>query len=163
MRTQMGSALAAAAFAALLTASGGATAQRAALIQDRDSPGRSPYQHETGVNPSNAICPNNFFCVITFAAVPAGMRLVVTHASVEFTNGIAGAGTGYISGPGGIFGPRLIIPHNVVTPGNRTIACGQVTYYVEAGQTPTVIFTGNGVITNNSAFASLTGYLIALP
>ena len=155
--------LGAAVCSALLAFCGGAAAQRAALVQDRDSPGRAPYQNEVGVNPSNSICPNPFFCVITFPAVPAGMRLVVTHASVEFTNGIGGPGVGYITGPGGIFGPRLIIPNSVVTPNNRTIASGQVSYYVEAGQTPQVIFSGFKVITSNSAFASLVGYLVTLP
>ena len=97
-------------FAAMMVLAGSAVAQKSALVQDRDEPGRSPYQQEQGVNPSPAICPNSFFCVITFAAVPVGHRLVVTHAAVEFTNGIAGAGVAYVSGPAGISGPRFIIP-----------------------------------------------------
>jgi len=147
----------------LLFSGGSAFAQRAALIEDRDAPGRAPYLQEIGVNPSNSICPNSFFCVITFPAVPAGRRLVITHASVEFTNGVASAGTAYVSGPSGIFGPRMIIPPGGVQGANRVIASGPITYYLEAGQTPTIIFSGNNIITSNSAFGMLAGYLVTLP
>ena len=149
--------------AALLVLGCQAQAQRAALVQDRDAPGRAPYQNEIGINPSSSVCPNNFFCVITFPPVPAGQRLVITHAAAEFTNGAAGAGTAYVTGPGGIFGPRMIIPPGQLTTTNRTIASGPMTYYIEPGQSPQVIIAGSSIITSNSAFAMLSGYYITLP
>lgn len=150
-------------FLALVALAAQAQAQKAAFVQDRDSPGRAPYQQREALNQTSASCPNNFYCVFTFAPVPAGQRLVITHASAEFTNGISGMGVAYVSGPEGLFGPRQIIPSSGVTPSNRTIASGPMTYYVEGGQTPTVIITGNNIMTGNSAFTTLSGYLVTLP
>lgn len=47
---------------------------KAALVQNVDEPGRSPYQELVYANSDSVLW--------TFSAVPAGMRLVVTHANV---------------------------------------------------------------------------------
>jgi len=139
-----------------------AMAQKAALVQDVDSPGRAPYLHEAGINPNTTVCPNSFYCQITLPAVPAGRRLVVTHASAEFTNGVAVPGTAYVTSTG--TSTRIMIPASqFIASTSRMQASGQVTYYVEAGQSPVVQITGYSMLTSNSAFGAVAGYLVTVP
>ena len=59
---------------------GAAGAQpKPALVQDRDEPGRNPYQ-QVAVNTE---CDGLAICTVDFAVVHAGMRLVLTQATIE--------------------------------------------------------------------------------
>jgi hypothetical protein len=60
-------------------------AASAAAIFDVDSPGHSPYEQTA----SGRACATA--CALAFTAVPAGKRLVVTHASCAFKSSVSTA------------------------------------------------------------------------
>lgn len=142
-----------------LLVAGSAGAQRAALVEEIYAPGRQVYQYNLGINPSGNYCPNQFYCEITFPAVPAGKRLVVTYVSVQFS--LTGPVTGATGSIGTSVFDSMAFQPGVGTGVNRFVAAGPVTYYFEPGQRPVVQFSGNSVLTSNSAFASVVGYLVA--
>ena len=148
--------LAVAAFAAL--ACGAASAQKAALVQEATGPGITPYQSNQLYNPSASICPNQFYCQIAFPAVPAGKRLVVTHASATYSMN-AGAVEAIVSIGNSLFS-TMDLPAPVGVGFNRYVASSPVTYYFEQGETPYIFITGSSVITSNTGHASIIGYLV---
>ena len=139
-------------------ACGAASAQKAALVQEAYGPGRTPYQSNQLYNPSASICPNNFYCQIAFPAVPAGKRLVVTHASATYSMN-AGATEAIVEIGNGLFS-TMDLPAPVNVGGNRYLASSPVTYYFEPGETPYIFITGGSVITGNTGHASIVGYLV---
>ncbi len=138
-----------------------ASAQRAALVQEAYGPGRTPYQSNQLYNPSAAICPNQFYCQIAFPPVPAGKRLVVTHASGTYTLN-AGATEAIVSIGSGLF-DTMDLPAPVNVGNNRYVASSPITFYFEAGQTPYIFITGSSVITGNTGHASMVGYFVNTP
>ena len=144
--------------AAGLLAGGAASAQKAALVQEVFGPGVTPYQVNQLYNPSASICPNQFYCQIAFPAVPAGKRLVVTHASATYSLN-AGATEAIVEIGNGLFS-TMDLPAPVGVGFNRYVASSPVTYYFEQGETPYIFITGGSVITSNTGHASIVGYLV---
>jgi hypothetical protein len=68
-------------FVSLATTS--AHAQKPALTKSTDEPGRSPY-----FSSANQYCATDGECLMSFKPVPAGFRLVVTHASAVYVPAI---------------------------------------------------------------------------
>lgn len=138
---------------------------RAALVQNIDEPGRSPYSELKGEN-----CMATQHCRLQFSAVPAGKRLVVTYIS------------GYTHVAAGTL-PDLALVSWTATPkptqlhmtavhgatfgsaGVRMYFNQTVTAYFEPGDIPLASFD---LPSTNDSFSSytalqLTGYYITLP
>ena len=128
-------------------------------------PGRSPYQQFGGFNPGPDNCPNQFFCVATFSPVPAGKRLVITHFSAGFT--LVGPVTEAMAsiGADGDVGSTLDVPATLISATfNRYLASSAVTFYVDAGRSPSVFISGQNVTpSSNSVSITLVGYLVPVP
>jgi hypothetical protein len=132
---------------------------RAAIVQDRDSKARNIYQSVQ--NCFNVTNP----CQVTFAAVPAGKRLIVEQVSALVTLPTAAAGTiADIELRGASVFQFLPI---VAAPGNFG---GQVQYTTnqtvlaayDAGQVPQVdTFVASGA--TFTVVASISGYMIDIP
>ena len=152
------SAIRLAATAAAVLACSAASAQKAALVQEAFGPGITPYQSNQLYNPSAAICPNSFYCQIAFPPVPAGKRLVVTHASATYS--VTQTGTEEIVSIGANLFDTMDLPAAVYVGTFRYVASSPVTYYFEPGQTPYIFITGSSVLTNNTGHASIVGYLV---
>ncbi|MCK9684650.1 hypothetical protein [Scleromatobacter humisilvae] len=135
-----------------------ASAQKAALVQPAFGPGITPYQSNQLYNPSASICPNSFYCQIAFPPVPAGKRLVVTHASATYS--VTQTGTEEIVSIGASLFDTMDLPAAVYVGTLRYVASSPITYYFEPGQTPYVFITGSSVLTNNTGHASIVGYLV---
>jgi hypothetical protein len=100
-------------------------------------------------------CTSADDCIVTFSAVPAGKRLVITYASVRFSdNGIRIA---YVFFPGGFFP----LPAPVAVGSGNLITAGPVTAYFEPGQTPVIRIDTLPAGTSVNAF--LSGYFVSLP
>ena len=148
-------------------AASSALAQEAALVTARDSPARMPYVSDAGFNPGAANCPNQSDCMVQLAAVAPGFRLVVTHAAAEWTNGVASVEAAFVHNSNYLFSDSVMIPPGVLLSGrNRILTSGQVSFYVDGPAMPAmpaIRMNGNNIITSNSAFATLVGYLVPLP
>ncbi|HMH13355.1 MAG TPA: hypothetical protein VK578_09625 [Edaphobacter sp.] len=145
-----------------------AHAQKPALVKDTDALGRSAYQQTVLFVQNNSTC-TSFYCLVSFKPVPAGYRLVITHVSGRFKLGNGNAG-GTVAGvtvtsDGESFGDGLSLPAPIYVGFSSYTASSPVTYYVEAGKTPEVLFEGQFVTTDGSytATATVVGYLISLP
>ncbi len=142
-----------------------AVAQRPVLTRNADEPGRNPYQQTVLFNQTAANCPNDFYCVANFDIVPAGYRLVVTYASARFVQN-----TGYVGAyaslmiDGYIFGPEIMLPGGTLDAvvHEYYFGGGPVTFYVEAGHTPSIAVSGGSVRRSNTAQVSIAGYLVPL-
>jgi hypothetical protein len=132
---------------------------RAALVQDRDQRGRNIYQAVN--NCFNVTNP----CQVTFAAVPAGKRLIVEQVSAIVTlPTAAGNSLDAIELRGAsVFQFLPAVP----TPGNFG---GQIQYMTnqtvlasyDAGQVPEVdTFVASG--STFTVLASISGYMIDIP
>ena len=130
------------------------TVTNTVTVQNRDEPGRNPYQEAAGT----ACTPSE--CVAEFPAVPAGHRLVVTFVSAFIQPSPAGVhGTLAIHGKGDV----ASFP---VTPGSAAASAAQpMTFYFEAGDVPEVKLEAPVIDLTllSAAFASMTGYLVTLP
>jgi hypothetical protein len=128
-------------------------------------PGRSPYQQVTSFNPGPSFCPNAFYCVVQFPAVPAGKRLVVTYVSAEFSlnepalNPSAGIGVN-----GNVFSAMGLPAREMKEGTTRFLSSGSLMYFVEAGQQPSVFCQGTNVTpSSQSAYVAIVGYLVSVP
>ena len=159
---------------------------RAALVQNVDEPGRTPYQQELQVI-GNSGCDTDF-CTpgFTFAVVPANKRLVIKQVSATFyasagasvlATYLAGGKTDVI-GTSGLFPTtQMALPIGrqlnpivfgaycpAVKPCEQWVANQEMNYYIEAGATP---FLSLGVDKGHAvpifADAILTGYYVSLP
>ena len=135
-----------------------ASAQKAALVQEVFGPGVTPYQSNQLYNPSASICPNSFYCQIAFPPVPAGKRLVVTHASATYS--VTQTSTEEIVSIGASLFDTMDLPAAVYVGTFRYVASSPITYYFEPGQTPYIFITGSSVVTSNTGHASIVGYLV---
>ncbi len=133
-----------------------ASAQKPALTQNIDEKGRTPF-YDTVIGS----CSYGS-CVLTFATVPAGYRLVVTHASLWFQQD-SSAGTTYAFFTSGGYGPsgyyyEVFFPTPISAGGKVYISSSPITAYAEAGQQPS--FT---VLNSQAApVGTIDGYLVAL-
>ena len=151
--------------AVLCLATPPALAQRAALVQSVDEPGRNPYQETL----SDLGCRNTTVCSFNFSTVPAGKRLVVTHiagyvdtAAGTLPNGFfqsSFGGSGYatlpftgVRGPNSALGVRIFINHEVLA-------------FFGAGESPRGVYhvNGSGDTMSGGALMMVTGYLVNVP
>lgn len=130
---------------------------RAALVQDRDAVGRNLYQAVLSCNNTNNPC------VITFPAVPAGKRLIITQVSAIARMAEATSMVSIQLRGGSVF---QFVPV-VATPNNfggefEYVANGTVLAGYEATETPNI---DAFAATSNpfTVLASISGYMIDIP
>jgi hypothetical protein len=135
---------------------------RAALVQNIDEPGRSPFTLALECSSSG----NSNACFGTSStAVPANKRFVVQYVNGNMS--IFGSGvfdTGSVSS-NSITGSTVYLdPHFVVNAfGFSTYTINMpVAAYFEAGQTPSIEIIGTSTAQAPSVVITLTGYLIDL-
>ena len=123
-------------------------------VQNRDEPGRNPYQESAGT-----LCTPDR-CVAEFPAVPAGHRLVVTFVSAFIQPAPAGVHGGLAIKGLGEVAVFPMLPNTAVAS-----AAQPMTFYFEAGQVPQVNIEAPiiDLLVTTGAFASMTGYLVTLP
>lgn len=148
----------------------GAGAQKPALVQDRDEPGRSPYTQTLSAIPPATDCDGNL-CLVRFATVPAGKRLVVTHASGQLVANTDGSANPFVIATmmtysGGVAFPYLYLP--VAQPygapsstSSGFIVSSPVMQFYEAGTAPLMLGSTSG--TFNAVVFSLVGYFVSVP
>jgi hypothetical protein len=145
--------------------SGMAHAQaKPALVRNIDEPGRNPYQQSISFQQNTfAGCTINS-CVVTFNAVPAGRRLVVTYVSARYHDPTFFGPAGVSLGLNGNVGATLVdLPRNSTDNAFQTIA-SPLTFYVEAGDKPTVFIAGGNLIVSSfQANVAVAGYFVSLP
>lgn len=137
---------------------------RAALVQSVDEPARNPYQ-ETQFN---IACRGTPICVLDFAVVPAGKRMVVTHISgyVDTANGTMPNSFLQSSFGGSNFATVPIIAGRgpLGNLGTRYIISQSVLAYFNAGENPRGSYQGLlGEVMSGGALMMLTGYFINVP
>jgi hypothetical protein len=121
-----------------------------------------PYEHVDFFNQTAATC-TQFVCHVTFPAVPAGKRLVITYASARWA---LTAGGNFAIATVGINGndstdPQILLPAAVQVGTVNWVAAGPVTLYAEAGDVPTMSLQGQFVQpVSNTAEASIVGHLV---
>jgi hypothetical protein len=145
----------------LLVAAVPALAQKAALTQDRDQVARNYYGATTGTQCVVATDE----CLLAFATVPAGKRLVVTYATGIVRTAAPGQLT-YVRLDNQATDSPVYLPA-LLSPGTDT---GRAVYQFsqpvlavfDAGQAPQIA-TGWGTPVTSTLGASLRGYLIDYP
>lgn len=139
------------------------TTQVAGSVDVRTGPeARTPYQETDLFNQSAETC-TQFVCTATFPAVPAGKRLVVTYASARY--GLSSGGTApsvsLTDGTSAFSGDAILLSAPVNIGFDTWLAAGPVTFYVEAGQTPTLELGGQFVQPASlTAEVAISGYLV---
>jgi len=155
-----------AAFAFALACASTALAQsKPALVQDRDEPGRNPWQQSIDVMQNATNCgPPLINCFGTFDTVPAGKRLVVTYASAIFSGADASTPNPLVyAGPAQIPNFVHFLPLPQARGGARLIASGPVLFYVDAGTYAYMVIQADALKDGYQATMSLSGYLIDAP
>ena len=124
------------------------------------SPATQPYQETIHFNQSATTC-TQFVCLVDFPAVPAGKRLVVTYVSARYGLSPGGTGANVELGINGSFSePSILLPAQR-TGFDTHLASGPVTFYVDAGDEPTLGLNGQFVQPASlTASASIVGYLV---
>lgn len=154
-RTAAGAARAVA--AASLVFAGLAVAQpKPALVQERDEPGRNPWQASV-----LATCVASEPCLFRFGVVPPGKRLVLTTISVFAGLDDSSPDSGHAKvGPAGV---ALTLAFPLATDGGSRLLTAPMNLYVEAGDHAFVILeppAGREFRGRNSV--TLVGYLVTL-
>ncbi len=124
------------------------------------SPATQPYQETIHFNQGPTTC-TQFVCDVDFPAVPAGKRLVVTFVSARYGLSPGGTLASVELGINGSFSePSILLPAERL--GFDTyLASGSVTFYVEAGDQPTLGLLGQFVQPASlTATASIVGHLV---
>ena len=138
--------------------------QKTTVAQDRDEPGRNPFQQSMQMTQNAGNCgPLLGLCALSFDVVPAGKRLVVTHASAILHTDPSTGNPLVYAGPAQIPNFSHTLPLPQARGGTRHVSAGPLLFYVEAGSYPYVIVQGSPLTDGASASASLSGYYVALP
>jgi hypothetical protein len=147
-----------------------AIAQRAVPVENIDEPGRSPYLEARSFVQNADACPPNY-CFVRFAPVPAGKRLVVTHVAVRFFVAVT-FGVPYLElGPDVVQSsttlplPTATVPSTGASTGDPVaVMSAPVTWYAEAGTTPTLLLIGPNAFLRFSlpSLATISGYFVNL-
>ena len=133
-----------------------------ALVQDRDSPGRDPFQQLVQVTQNTTNCgPSVTACSVSFATVPAGKRLVVTYASATFH--LTGTDPVVSFGLSAVPNFAHLLPMSAPQAGTRRIASAPVHYVVDAGGTPTASVSSLGLLDGATASFAISGYFVSVP
>ena len=135
-------------------------------VPTADATVRDPYQHTVTIRLTpSASCPYDNSCFIVFPAIPAGKRLVLTHAS----GSVSANETAWMritDAPSLEAGGLFLLPGRVGSgsgPG-FFIASSPVTFYVAAGRTPVIHIVSPFLSsTNYEAQATLVGHLVNAP
>jgi hypothetical protein len=157
------------AFTSVFAAMIPAHAQKPALVQNIDEKGRNPYQQTIQFIPTTATAAatcTSGYCNVSFKAVPAGYRLVVTQATAVFTAASTGdverlaflASLTSASVPA--LGDIAILPVPTLVGGIQSLNA-QVTFYVEPSLVPVLSVT-NVQMSGSTVTMSLSGYLVNL-
>jgi hypothetical protein len=133
-----------------------AQAQKPALTKSTDEPGRSPY-----FSFANQYCATNGECLMSFKPVPAGFRLVVTHASAVY---VPATNFGHLDNlvflrQSSDFADWAYLPAPSST-GASSVTSAPITFYVEPGST--LYITVRNSSSGTYISGSITGYLVAL-
>jgi hypothetical protein len=122
---------------------------------------REPFQETQFFNQTPDTC-TQFVCDVTFATVPEGKRLVVTYASARYALSSGGTVPSVrVSNGGGFDEESILLPAPVRIGFDSYVASGPVTFYVDAGDDPTLSLGGQFVLpTSNTAHASIVGYFV---
>ena len=132
---------------------------KAAIIQNRDEVGRNPFYQQASCNTVTFS-----FCQVSFPAVPAGKRLVVTHIStlnlMPAANTITSTDLRILNGSIKGFYPVTLLPG---TSSGFNYATNENTLATfEAGEAPQYItFVSNNA--NFQVVAVLSGYTVDIP
>jgi hypothetical protein len=125
-----------------------------------DGAGRVPYQHMIIFNQGPNTC-TQFVCTTTFPAVPAGKRLVVTHASASFGVVLADSYPNVALSDSSANAPKLLLPAPVATGPGSVVASSPISFHVAAGLSPTLDLRAINIsAASNSATATVVGYLV---
>jgi hypothetical protein len=130
-----------------------------ALVQDRDEPGRAPYQEiiqqiAGGFCNGNVPCCTVNRCTFSSAAVPAGKRLVVTHVAVRFRQTGASIPAAFLN----------LVPLGVMQrTGNLVLLSMPVTVYFEADSSPKIDVFADSVELGEFFSAAVIGHFVTLP
>ena len=160
MKTFKGYILMATGFAVLVAVVSGITAGpaiaaavKAALIQNVDEPGRTPYSARVSCTASGGSC-----FASASAPVPAGYRLVIEYVSAGWNSPGTFLELELVSlDAGNAFSPVAYLPPTLLpsTGGNNGYVANQsLRAYVEAGSTPSV-----SIAQNTSGVVFLDGYV----
>ena len=134
----------------------------------KNSTDYAPYEHATRLIQSTNTC-SEFTCGISFPAVPAGKRLVITYASARYAMGSGGSFASVTLGVNGngINEPQINLPAPVQTGGiagdaGEYLTSGPVAFYAEAGDIPTMFVNGRALsdVDLYTAMGSIVGYLV---
>lgn len=121
-----------------------------------------PYEHTVFFNQTDSTC-TQFVCEVSFPAVPAGKRLVITYASARWALTSGGNNATVALGVNGndVTDPQILLPAAVLSGFSNWVAAGQVTFYAEAGDVPTLSLQGQFVQpVSNTAEAAIVGHLV---
>jgi hypothetical protein len=141
------------------------TAQVAGTVNvAKDSADDAPYEKTVTVVQSQATC-SEFGCGVSFPAVPAGKRLVITYASADYVVTSDPAFAKVRLGFNGIgpASPQVMLPPPQKVGGGLFVTGGPVAFYVEPGDVPSMALEGVGLDNTDlyPAKASIVGYLVA--
>jgi hypothetical protein len=141
---------------------------RAALVKNIDEPGRMPYQRIETFLPTAPECLNPTICTLSFAAVPAGKRLVVEQMSMLLFVSTGGKPTFLAFGDG--FNPNvsnveILEPDFTLSPVGASGADSwsinrSVRVYYGAGEIPRLKVRASDDFAPFFSNATLHGYLI---
>lgn len=136
-----------------------------ALVQDRDEPGRNPWQQSIDVTQNATNCGVLLInCFVNFATVPAGKRLVVTYASAVFAGADGNAASPLVyAGPAQVPNFAHFLPLPQARNGARLVASGPVLFYVDAGTYAYMVIQVDPLKDGYVATVSLSGYLVDAP
>jgi hypothetical protein len=143
-----------------------AHAQKPALTENIDEKGRVPYHSTVSI-----VCPATQ-CTFVFRTVPAGYRLVVTHASAQYFGNPAPSPTanfaflaGGTAAPGETpDGYVEYLPTPVTSGGGNEpfyVTSSPETYYVEQFGEPNIVVSN--VFAGSLTGGTISGYLVSLP
>ena len=125
---------------------------RAAIVKNVDEPGRAPYTQNAFAN-----CGTVGLCDITFPAVPAGRRLVITNVSANIGSIVGVNGAFLLSGSNYFSLPTHTGASNSVIAVNESVL-----QFYDAGTTPVFRVAFASIDANNVAYALISGHLVDL-
>lgn len=148
------------AFVLALVAAAASAQPKPALVQNRDEPGRTPYQKQ--VNIFSGDCPSPDICYVNFgsAPVPAGQRLVVTQVAVKLNLSSASVDAAAVEITD--FTLAASLWYRVPGEGNFRFFAAPLTYYIEAGSYPFVSIYGPSGPSVTGGSVAIIGYLVTL-
>lgn len=135
-----------------------------ALVQDRDEPGRNPYQQTLQMKQNSTNCgPLVSLCSFTFDTVPAGKRLVVTNVSVILhTDPATGEPLAY-AGPAQIPNFAHWLPAAAVGGRHAAHHRGRRALLRRGGHVSLRDHHGFALTDGPTASASISGYYVSVP